>query len=506
MRLFAALSLALCSGLSFADKPIDITFLHLNDLHAHVESTMIRKKPYGGYARLATLVKRERAANKNLLLLNAGDTFQGTIYFNVYEGLADAAALNSLGVDAATIGNHEFDHGPAALAAYMQAVDFPVISSNITSSDSVFGPLVKPSTVLMVGGERIGVVGATTPDTSNISQPGPTVQFANVQGSVQREIDKLTGQGINKIVLLTHIGYEEDQALVPKLRGVDLVIGGHSHSPLGTPTIDGWRNAEGPYPTLVKNADGDIVPIVQGYEWGKVMGEIKLSFNARGKVVKVVAARPIVVDETVPEDRQMKALVAAFQKPIAAQANAQIGTTVNAVPKEANASGESLMANVIADAMLAATEKMGAVAAFVNSGGVRGSLEQGKVTYGNLISIAPFGNTLVVLDLTGAELLGSLHEGEGTGGQLNPSHGTSYKVVGGKVTGVIVAGQALDTSKIYRVSFYNFTANGGDKHVVLQNAKGRRVDTGLLDIDVLTDYVRGHVPLDVQAEGRILRG
>ncbi len=509
-RPLALLSFALLASIGLADRPITITFLHSNDLHAHIEPTLIRKVSYGGYARQATLIKQFRAKEKNVILLNAGDTFQGTFYFNVYEGLADLAILNALGYDAGTFGNHEFDHGPKTLAAYVKLATFPIVSANIDASgDPDLGPLVKPYTILTVGGERVGIVGATTPDASNISMPGPTIKFSEPFAPVQRAVDDLTKQGVNKIVLVTHIGYEEDQKLVARLHNVDLVVGGHSHSPLGTPTIDGWRNSEGPYPTLTKDADGVIVPIVQCYEWGKVFGEIKLSFDGNGHLLKVIEAKPIVVDKTIPEDPAIVSMIAAYMKPIAAQANAQVGSTVNAIPKEANAQGESLMANLIADSLLSAGQKGGAVAAFVNEGGVRASLEAGKITYGNAISVQPFGNTVVLLEVTGTELKAALEHGTETG-MLLPSHGTSYKItgsqpLGSRVSDVIIAGQPLDLSKTYRLAFHNFVSNGGDGHAVLKAAKGYRLDTGTLDIDALVDYLKAHSPLDLQPEGRVMR-
>lgn len=496
------------AGSAFADRPITITIVHSNDLHAHVESTLIKKVPYGGYARQATLIKRIRAKEKNVLLLNAGDMFQGTLYFNVYEGLADAAYMNAIGYQAMAVGNHEFDKGPGALGTFAGHVQFPVLSANIdVSGEPALAGKIQPSAVVTVGGEKVGIVGATTPDTPNISSPGPTVKFVDLRDSVQRAVDDLTKQGINKIVLLTHIGYDVDQKLATQLHDVDVIVGGHSHTPLGTPDLPGWRKAEGPYPTYVKDATGRTVPIVQAYEWGKVLGELKVSFDGAGHVVKVTDAHPIVVDDKVPEDPQIAGLVAAFQKPIAQLGNQQIGVANEAIAKEPLPTGESLMADVIADSMLAATAKAGAVAAFVNSGGVRGSLEQGRITYGNAITVQPFNNTLVTLDVTGAELLAALEEGVGTGGELNPSHGTSYVVTSGspKVTSVVVAGEPLDPNKTYRIALLNFTAAGGDNHVALKNAPGKRIDLGTLDIDALVDYIKANTPLDPKPENRIVR-
>lgn len=506
---FATLLFAF-SASALADKPITITFLHTNDLHAHVMPTMIRGKSYGGYARLATLIQRERAKKGNLLLLNAGDTFQGTLFFNTYEGLADGAILSSIGPDAGTVGNHEFDKGPDALATFASAISWPLVSANVDfSREPKLRDKIAKSTVVTVGGEKIGIVGATTPETPNISSPGPTIDFKEVVPTVQASIDELTRSGINKIVLVTHIGYREDQEMVARLHDVDLVVGGHSHTPLGTPDLPGWTKSGGPYPTLVKDVAGKTVPIVQAYEWGKVLGKIVIEFDGKGNVKRVKEATPIVVDETIPEDPRIASMAKAFEKPILAIQNAPIGQSSGPIPREP-VNEESLMADLIADAMEARLRPLGAVVSFINQGGVRSSFEAGKITYGNAATVMPFNNTFTLLDLTGVELKAALEQGVGTGGQLTPSAGFSYKIdrsapAGSRVSDVTLDGTPIDPAKIYKVGLLGFTASGGDSHFVLRDAKGTRTDTGLLDIDAFVDYIKAHVPLSLAPDGRVSR-
>jgi 5'-nucleotidase len=507
MRPIATLSALLFAVFAFADKPITITILHTNDLHAHIAPVTIAKKSYGGYARQATLIKRFRATDPNVLLLSGGDSFQGTLYFNVYEGLADAAILNTMGYDAACIGNHEFDHGPSALANFIKSVNFPILTANLDfSKEPALAGVVQPSTVLTVGGEKVGIVGAITPDVFTISSPGPNISSKDLTTSVQAAVDGLTKQGINKILLVTHVGYEEEQTLASHLHDVDAIIGGHSHTPLGTPSLPGWPTSRGPYPTVVKDLTGQPVYVVQAWEWGKVFGRFKLSFDADGHVTKVSDAAPVVVDSSIPEDPIVKSEVTAFERPLLALQNQPVGSTVGALGKNEE------MAQVIADAMLEASQKQGAVAAFVNSGGVRSALDAGKITYGQAISVQPFNNTLVLLTLSGSELKAALEEGFKTGdhagGLLLPSKGTSYELDrsgsdGSRISKVIIAGEPLDQSKSYIVALGNFTANGGDAHDVLKNATGKRVETGQVDIDILIDYIKRHSPLDVKPEHRI---
>ena len=512
MRFWVAASFALASAFAVADQPITITLLHSNDLHAHIEPTKIKGKTYGGYARQATIIKKARETEPNVMLLSGGDTFQGTLFFNTYEGLADLAFMNVVGYQAMAVGNHEFDRGPKPLGTFASLAAFPLLSANLdVSGEPALDKVIHDSAVVMVGGEKFGIVGATTPTVTNISSPGPTVKLKDLHDSVQAAINELRGKGIHKIFLVTHIGYDVDQSLVKTLHGVSFVVGGHSHTPLGTPDLPGWPKSEGEYPTVVKNADGVNVPIVQSWEWGKVFGHITLDFDSKGNLVRWRNAKAIVMDSSISDDPTVASMIAAFKRPITALEGQPVGVTNIGLSKEALGSGDSPMADIIADGMQAATAKAGAEVAFVNSGGVRGGLEPGKITYGNLISIEPFGNTLVVLDLSGAELKAALEEGVGTGGQLNPSEGSGYSIErskpqGSRVAEVVISGKPLDLAKIYHVTFLNFTANGGDAHNVLKGAIGKRIDTGLIDLDALIDYVKSHSPLILSSGNRIKLG
>lgn len=504
VALFAAGVSALAASQNFT-----LTLLHTNDMHAHVEPTRIRGKFYGGYARLATLISKYRASDPNVVLLNGGDTFQGTLYFNVYEGLADVAFMNAVKFDAMAVGNHEFDRGPKALAEFGKLAQFPLLAANLdVSADADLNGRIAGGATVQVGKEKIAVVGAVTPDLPTISSPGPNVKILDLVRSCQAHIDAFRGAGINKIVLVTHVGYREEVELAKALSGVDVIVGGHSHTLLGDLKVEGFATSAGPYPTVTKNKDGDTVLVVQAHDWGKVLGRIKVEFDAEGRVAKWSDAAPILVDESVPEDPTIKSMIAALQRPIADLAMKEVGQAEGPISRSQNSAGESAMGNLIADAMLEATQAQGAVMAAMNAGGVRGDLDTGSITYGAAISVQPFNNTLTLLDLTGEELKAALEHGVGGGGHLHISKGSSYTVDRGKpagqrVSNLVVAGQPMDPAKTYRICFNSFTASGGDAHEALKNAKGRRVDTGMLDIDALIDYLKKHSPVAPKVEGRI---
>jgi 5'-nucleotidase len=511
--------ICLVLGLSWAEgawtAEITITLLHNNDLHARVEQTLIQGQPYGGVARIGALVEQIRRTDRNVVLLNAGDTFQGTLYFQAYGGLADLWFKNRIGYDAMALGNHEFDKGPGPLAEFVDRARFPILSANVdVSQEPTLRGKISPYTVIEVGGEKLGVIGATTEDTPTISSPGPTVAFRPPREPVISAVRALELQGVHRIILLSHLGYAADRELARTLDGLDVVVGGHSHTLLGAFDRPGLPEPEGTYPTVVRGPRGDVL-VVQAWQWGKVLGKLRLTFDARGRVRSWAGSRPILVDRSIPEDPFLLAMVQRFQRPIEALRRSVIGQTEVLLDgsRDATRRGEATMAAVIADGFLEATARMGAVAGFINAGGVRASLEAGPVTYEQAITVQPFGNTLTVLDLTGAELLAALEHGvsrlpESGGGMLLPSAGFEYAVdlarlPGQRVVSATLNGEPVDAARTYRIVTGSFTANGGDGHAVLANARGYRMDTGLLDVDVLVATIRARSPLRVAAEQRV---
>ncbi len=307
--LFLAAFVASCTP-GAAQGQFKLTILHTNDLHAHMDATKFNDVMYGGYARQATLVDRIRDEVENVLLLSGGDTFQGTIYFNTYEGLSDLAFMNYVGYDAMATGNHEFDRGPAVLATFVNQADFPVLAANIdVSGDEHLNGVVGKSVILEVGGEKIGIVGAVIPILHEISSPGEDVVMLDLVTSVQSEIDRVISQGVNKIVVVSHVGYSGEVRLAEALKGVDIIVGGHSDTFLGS--FDGSPETGRSYPTVVKNADGDTALVVQAWHWGMVLGRLNVEFDDEGRVIQW-SGGPVPITEDIPEDPVVRSMVAAF--------------------------------------------------------------------------------------------------------------------------------------------------------------------------------------------------
>jgi 5'-nucleotidase/UDP-sugar diphosphatase len=506
------LSAALLGTASAA--PVTITVLHTDDLHGHLEPTKVGEGLYGGYARQTTLVKKYAAEDPNPLVLSGGDTFQGTLFYNVYKGLADVLFMNYQGYQAMAVGNHEFDDGPAALAKFVDKATFPVLAANIdVSAEPLLKDRIKPYAILSVGGEKVGVVGAVTPDLPLISSPGENVKMLDVMNSIQASVDALKGQGINKIFLVSHLGYTLEQQVAAKVSGLDVIVGGHSHTLLGTFDNKDFPASEGPYPTVVNNPDGNKTLLVASWEWGKVLGRIQVKFDDAG-AVQSWEGNPIPVSADIPEDDTAKRMINTLTVPIAALRRQVVGNAPQGLngSRELVRKRESGMANVLADASLAAGQQAGAQLALVNGGNVRASIDAGPITFDEAITVQPFGNTLTILDLTGAKIRQALEYGvatwsENKGQFLHVSKGMSYtfdlsKPAGSRVTAVTLNGQPLDDTKTYKVAINNFTAGGGDGFTAFQGAP--RLDTGTLDIDVLVNYLKANPDLTAEPEGRIV--
>lgn len=483
-----------------------MTILHTNDMHSHVMPSTVKGKSIGGYARQASVIIERRNQATNPILLNAGDVFQGTLYFNEYEGLADLSFMNMIGYDVMCLGNHEFDRGIQPLLNFANLARFPIVSTNLdTSKQPELATIIKKSVVLTVAGEKVGIVGSVPDELLSIILPIPGIAVLDYVKSIQSEVDKLTQQGVNKVILLSHGGLDQDRATATKFRNIDAIIGGHSHTLLGQVNIPGFDGSRGEYPIVTKDANNNPLIIAQAWEWGKVVGEIELNFDPKG-ILKTWKGAPILVDETWPENPYVKTLLAAFSKPIEALMTKRVGETKTDLGRTLSASAEPTMGYLISDAALAKTSSLGAQVAFWNAGGVRSNLEAGTITYGRLAEVCPFGNQLVVLDLTGAELLAAVEYGIGNGGMLYPSKGFKYEITSdNKLRTASLNGYSIIPTQTYKCTFSNFTSGGGDGHEILKNAKGKRFDTGFVDLEVLIEFVEKNTPLNI-TDSRIKQG
>ncbi|MCS7218737.1 MAG: 5'-nucleotidase C-terminal domain-containing protein [Thermus sp.] len=509
-------------GLGRAQGAFTLTLVHTNDTHAHLEPMELtlsgQRVKVGGVAQRIAFFDRLRGQRRNLLFLDAGDVFQGTLYFNQYRGLADRYFMHRALYRVMALGNHEFDLGPGPLAEFLKGAKFKVVSANLgLEREPRLQGLVAPYAVLSVGGERVGVIGLTTPDTREIANPGPTVDFLDPYESAQKAVFALLKQGVNKIVVLSHLGYGEDLKLARRLVGAQVIVGGHSHTLLGSfPHRE--LSPAGPYPTVVKNPEGKDVLVVQAWEWGKVVGLLEVTFDAKGEVVAYKGQPFLMTPEVAPEDFFAKEALMAYAQPVMAlMAQVIAEARVDLVGERAIVRRrESNLGNLIADGMLWKTRNAGTQIALQNGGGIRASIPKGPITVGKVYEVLPFGNTLVVMDLKGREIKAALENGvsqwEAQAGRFLQVAGLRYafdlsRPAGDRVVRVEVRTPGgfvpLNLEATYRVVVNNFIAAGGDGFTVLKEAQGYRVDTGFSDAESFMDYLRELKAVEPRLEGRI---
>jgi len=275
-------------------SPLSMTILHVNDTHSYVTPHNVLLKiegkdtvaTAGGYSLLDSAVEDIRSREKNVLLLHAGDVLEGTIWTPKFQGLADIDAMNAVKFDALTPGNHDFSKGVQEAAALVNRAKFPVLAANMDVSGEPSLSGIRPYVISDLGGEKVGIIGLITPDTAFLSYPGKNISFLPASDAARKYIAELNRAGINKIIILSHLGYSDDVKLAKEVAGIDVIVGGHSATFMGGPEFEQiGLKPEMPYPTEIVGPDGNKVLIVQAWESNQLMGQIKLDFDDSGRVI-----------------------------------------------------------------------------------------------------------------------------------------------------------------------------------------------------------------------------
>ena len=538
-------------------QPLTLTVAHLNDTHSHLEPSDenvlingVRTTVFlGGFARLKTAIDDLRKLEKHVLFLHAGDAVQGTLYFTQFRGDADFAFLNLIDVDAMTFGNHEFDKGPALIPRFIAKAAFPILSANIDfSGHPTLASRIQPYLIKYFGEEQVAIIGVTTTDTAVISSPGPAIRFKEVESSVRKAVQDLIARGINKIILLSHIGYEADRRLAEIVPGIDVIVGGHSHTLLGDEaTLKRFGvTPEGPYPTIVKNPEGKTVLVLQAWRWGEVLGAVKIDFDEKGDIVRYTGNAKFITGDQfiqnkagVPSGNTYDGMVQLINTsgvasvyvenaeakakliPYARQLETLKKTVIATATSDMTIGMNSGPGPLVADGMI---WKTGARIAFQNRGGIRADIHEGPLTPGKVLEVLPFGNTLVLMDLTGRDIRNSLEEMVDF--QITTLHtdnpaklrlpyvsGIAYRVTtrasrGNRITDMTLRNAKgdyvfMDLDQTYRIVINSYMANGGDGCVTFKNAAGYKYDTGFVDADILMDYLKLLKSVSNQTEERI---
>ncbi|HHX27170.1 MAG TPA: multifunctional 2',3'-cyclic-nucleotide 2'-phosphodiesterase/5'-nucleotidase/3'-nucleotidase [Firmicutes bacterium] len=474
----------------------EVVILYMNDIHGRLESFKAADSDalVGGVIKLATLVEDivgEKAGN--VIILNAGDALHGTNIVNLFEGTPMVEALGAIGVDAMAIGNHEFNYGQSVLLKRAEEANFTFLSANTIQADSR-RVLFPGALILSVGGKRIGIFGLTPIDTPTVTHP------KNVEGLEFLDPIRVSSwmvpylrdqEKVDLVIGLTHIGYDDDRLLASKVPGIDIIVGGHSHTKLDKPE-------------MVASTI-----IVQAGEHAQALGSLEVSYE-NGKVTDYAGAL-IPCGPEVVEDSRIGEIIRTYNKELEAKLSEVIGEAATALDGErANVrTRETNLGNLVADVM---REAGAADIGLTNGGGLRASIGEGLITVGDVFTVLPFDNTLVVLEVAGADIraalersvseypnqLGAFLQVSGLSFEFDPA-----KAPGERVVSVLVDNKPLDEKKVYTVATNDFVAAGGDGYDMLKDCKVI-FSSGEMLRDVFVRYIEQLDKVSPGIEGRIV--
>ncbi|HFU3982210.1 TPA: bifunctional UDP-sugar hydrolase/5'-nucleotidase [Streptococcus suis] len=439
----------------------DISILHTNDMHSYVEN----------FPKKAQLIADIRARNEQkgipTFVFDSGDLFSGNIFFNMYRGVKEIELMNQIGCQAMTLGNHEFDHGDELLSRLDDYAQFPIVSSNLRYRDEeVADELVSLEDILEydMNGKSLYVLGLTALETQEVASPSDKVLFEEPRQALRRLVDQIVSQNPSAhLVVLSHLGYDEDMELAKDFPEVNVILGGHTHTILKEPTQVGS------------------VSICQAGQYGRFVGHLSLRCFADGRH-EVLAYDLIEVEKLTKEDRAVKAIIdqmkserdAAFSQPIATLPQALDGE------RDSIRQGVSSLAPIICQALFERAGQLGLQAdgAVINGFGIRASLPTGPIYYSDLVKVLPFSKRVLLVAIKGSDLVTSLQTG------LHPQ---MWGIIPDGV-GFMVNGRAVEPDKVYQIVTNSFVWSGKDNYDDFHKAEIIQ-DLGL-DSDIISEFFK----------------
>ncbi|MGA8047828.1 MAG: bifunctional metallophosphatase/5'-nucleotidase [Dermatophilaceae bacterium] len=519
---------------------VEVQILALNDFHGNLQppsgsSGRVGTIDAGGAEYLATHVKTLEATNRNTVVVSAGDLIGASPLLSaLFHDEPTIEAMNQIGLDINAVGNHEFDEGADELLRMQNGgchptdgcldgdgfagADFQFLAANVvnTAADETIFP---PYTIQNYNGAKVAFIGMTLEGTPLIVSPSGVagLEFKDEADTVNALVPRLKQMGVSAVVVLVHEGglpatgnpinecngisgpiVDIVERMDPR---VDLVISGHTHQPYNC-VIDG-------------------IPVTSAFSFGRLVTDIDMRVDRATKQVTALAIENKIVTRDVPRDAGITTLIDRYNAIAAPIANRVIGSITADITRTNNAAGESALGDVIADAQFDATDDAGfgdAVVAFMNPGGIRADLTyagspvgegDGNVTYGEMFTVQPFGNSLVTMTLSGTQIDTLLEQQfEGAPRILQVSNGFTYTwsqsaPVGAKVdiASILIDGVPIDPAASYRVTVNSFLADGGDRFPVLVEGTNRL--GGAVDTDALEAYFVANSPLAPGPQNRI---
>jgi 5'-nucleotidase/UDP-sugar diphosphatase len=491
VRLFLVIAGFVLGGAASADTT-HVTFLHLNDVY-----DIAPPDPQGGLAEAATLIRSERAREINTIVTFGGNLLSPSFMSGLTQGRQMIDVMNDLGVDYAGFGNHEFDFGPDVLRQRIQESKFVWLATSTRDAEGKPFGNVQMTAIRRIGGVTLGFFAVLSPETANLSLPGPHVVFLPPDRVAEEAVKVLRAAGADVVIALTHQSIDEDKALVRAVQGIDLVLGGDEKGPV----------------TIEEQG----VPIIKTIPNAEQLAVVDMTIERDGDHLQVSSTRRFLSTAGVTPNAKLAAKIKAYVDDFDRQLAAPVAKTAIELDSREDLlrTDESSMGDLIADAMRTVA---GTDVALINSGAIRGNrlYPAGSVlTLKDIQRELPFNNTLTVVELKGADLRAALENGVSKiaekGGRFLQVAGLAFSVDAGKAIGkrvddVTIAGSPLDPKKLYKVAISDYLAHGGDDYDMLHRAK-IVVDghEGQLLTQVVADYLRSENTILLQPGSRISR-
>jgi 2',3'-cyclic-nucleotide 2'-phosphodiesterase/3'-nucleotidase/5'-nucleotidase len=476
-----------------------VTILHTNDTHAHLENV-------SRYCN-KVIELRDSVGEDNTLLLHSGDVFAGTPYYLEYHGQADLWFMNYLKYDAMCLGNHEFDDGVDTLADFVTKAEFPILCANFDfSKEQRLAKVVIPNTIITRSELDYGIFGLTTKETKSMSSPGPNIVINDHIAAAKEAVTYFEKKGIDNVIALTHIGWDVDIELAKLVEGIDVIVGGHSHT------------VPNKYPTLIAEDDTPTL-VVQAGCFDQYIGQLNVAFDKKGVVRDWTSSQLIPIDDKITEDAASAAKLAEYNKPLEQLLSTIIGKTLVELDsaRERIRVKETNLGNLITDAMLRKAGCVNARIALINSGSVRKSIPVGDVSLWQAMQALPFNNYLESVDLTGKQIIDAL---ENSVSQVEEVKGRFLQVAGlrftwnpdnppGERVGKVEIGtpdnyEPIEPESTYCVATTDYIIQGGDDYTVMNDGTNKE-NLGFMLYEVLAEYIKSNSPVNPAVEGRIKR-
>ncbi|CAB4069163.1 NT5E [Lepeophtheirus salmonis] len=457
--------------LLFLSSAIQLRILHTNDLHSRFDlvtsrgsrcrsKDSVRGACFGGFSRLKRLVEDLQSSEskdpyRKTLFLNAGDIFQGTIWYTLFKWPIVANLTNGIGFTASSLGNHEFDDGVWDLESFAKSVDYPLLACNLNFTDErSLGLEILPSTIVQLGGgQKVGIIGYVTPETKEIASTGNVI-FKEEIHALRAEVFRLrTELDVNIIIALGHSGFEKDLEIAREVEGISVVVGGHTNTLLWNGPKKSYEKnlVRGKYPTVDLESDKDLDIIIEAYK------------------------------------RRPKCRLE-----------------------------ECSFGNLLADAM---RSELKVPIAVINSGGIKGSFDpnenEGDITLEDIFRAMPWSNTIDVITVPGSTIIMMMEHSVSQYNDIDPSGRflqvsglqVNYDVsqsLGRRVVSIFTNdGIPLEPFVHYQIAINSFMAQGGDGYVMIPDTLIYHKNTGFLDKDLFVSYIKTHSPLGLPIPGRL---